>query len=510
MPVDLLRQKSAPPQFRKFSTLADTAKRLQATSIKICALCDGTGLYLDEVCPLCDGESTFVLQLQAFFRGALARRRFMEARKEHRAASRIQANVRMLFAKQKQLQKEKHAAQLLQRRTRIFLQRLKGFEAGQQSLKMTRETRKATEDREMREFVAQQRKLPSYRVLLKGLQGRFDEKERAKVLDNVLELEHRKEQVVGLKAVKDFLAGLRQDVIARCAFGEDVSIQPILLNGPPGSGKRLSAKLIFEELKALNVLKDQQDFKEVQDYEELKQTFSLAKSSAVSNFVYVSDLEDDVCLTKILKKLTRKLPKAAVVFGLNDKQRMQQIFGFYVQSEPTSLDLAPLSIEELAEITRRTLEKRGYSFSGGLDTQMLINVISDQWSKGEIASRNGHLAKIMVERVLHNKHQRQPVSFGFKANPAVLLPADFGVTEFNKIELLKLEEEVSKELSSMPGFAEPKRFLADIKRRVQFVNAGGSPQLLETCMNVVLTGNPGAGKTTFARSCFAHCARWAC
>merc|ERR1711904_390300 len=136
------------------------------------------------------------------------------------------------------------------------------------------------------------------------------------------------------------------------------------------------------------------------------------------------------------------------------------------------------------------------------DTQMLINVISDQWSKGEIASRNGHLAKIMVERVLHNKHQREPVSFGFKADPAVLLPADFGVSEFNKVELLKLEEEVAKELSSMPGFVEAKHFIKELRRRVEFENAGGSPKLLETCMNVVLTGNPGTGKTTFARLMF--------
>merc|ERR1711959_447086 len=62
--------------------------------------------------------------------------------------------------------------------------------------------------------------------------------------------------------------------------------------------------------------------------------------------------------------------------------------------------------------------------------------------------------------------------------------------------------EVARELESMPGFVEAKRFLKDIKRRVDFVNSGGSPQLLETCMNVVLTGNPGAGKTTFARLMF--------
>jgi len=41
--------------------------------------------------------------------------------------------------------------------------------------------------------------------------------------------------------------------------------------------------------------------------------------------------------------------------------------------------------------------------------------------------------------------------------------------------------------------------LFQLRAKVDYVQRGGDPRLLEGCLNVVLTGNPGAGKTTAAR-----------
>jgi len=69
-------------------------------------------------------------------------------------------------------------------------------------------------------------------------------------------------------------------------------------------------------------------------------------------------------------------------------------------------------------------------------------------------------------------------------------------------EKKKEKHAIQKELDNIIGMTAPKEHLRQLQKRLEFVRLGGSPKILDTCMNVVLTGNPGTGKTTFARLLF--------
>lgn len=400
---------------------------------------------------------------------------------------------------------------MIQSKVRGYMQQLRASEASRCYLAKRREQSKNKAEAQASSFIKQRRRSRAERVhlqlLTKIAEASTEDEDGVKPedrIDRILQLDYRKDRLIGLKPVKDFLEGLRQDILASYALDEELHLDPILLCGPPGSGKRMSAELIYEEIAALGVCSG--DFREVRNMEELCLAVDEATEGVISNCVYITDMDesddDEAMWNKVLKKLQRELPRAAVMFGVNSVPIMRKIQAFYLRVEPCRLELAPLTVDQLAEIGRRKLEELGYEFSGGLDTAMLVKVISDQWSTSMVAARNGHLANIMIRRAIHNKHQRQQLCFGFVKDPAVLTPADFGVTESSKMEVAASRAAIMKELDALPGFDSAKKFLHEVQKRVQYTSVHGAPHLLETSMNLILTGNPGCGKTTFARLLF--------
>lgn len=425
----------------------------------------------------------------------------VQCRESRAVASRRLRRAALCFLGRRQRRRARGAAICVQRHIRGFLQRLRMPQVGCTLLASRAAAYTKRERERARTFVAQHWNSADSRMALSALSQRIPECERSATLKRLLELEYKRSRLVGSGVVKDYVSSFRSDMLCRTAFGEDICVPPVLLFGPPGSGKRLVANLLYEEMCALKVCPG--NFTEVRTAAELRETFSKAGPGKIGQCVYVSDMYDkELDWNVTLKRAFKASPTTCFMFGLNDQFAMKDIQGCIVKTEPMRLELPPFKAEELALITERSLSERGYVLAGGLSTEMLLSVINNQWSSADLARLNAHLAVIMMQRAIQNKSKRQPLRLTGIGNPAVMLPEDFGISELAQLDLERQRAKVMQELECMPGMTGAKTFLNDIVKRVEYVKAGGSPSVLEGCLNLVLTGNPGVGKTTFARLLF--------
>jgi len=96
--------------------------------------------------------------------------------------------------------------------------------------------------------------------------------------------------------------------------------------------------------------------------------------------------------------------------------------------------------------------------------------------------------------------QRSSVSIQqVKDEVAFFTAADFGIEERPTLGDPELRLRVPMEVERLTGMTNVKAFFKEMARTVAFVERGGDPRVLQTSLNLRLTGNPGTGKTTVAR-----------
>ena len=107
---------------------------------------------------------------------------------------------------------------------------------------------------------------------------------------------------------------------------------------------------------------------------------------------------------------------------------------------------------------------------------------------------NARLAITLIEDA--HKLLEEAVYKGVQRDKTVLIESDFSLEV--REQVLNEQQAISKEVDGLIGMDEAKEWFARARTKIAYVEKTGDQSALKTCMNVVLTGNPGTGKTRFA------------
>ena len=209
--------------------------------------------------------------------------------------------------------------------------------------------------------------------------------------------------------------------------------------------------------------------------------------------------------------------------------------------EPQTLKLDTLTAHELASITVALIEKRGYSLRKSsatpaalsrkgaalgrgntgelrlrksrraINIEVMSYIVSQRYDDAVIQKRNAHLALDLLQFAIARKNLRMRERGGIDSSPhapLILTPVDFDVKMESEEERLARRQAVEAELEGTIGWGSietdgsPKQFLHYARRAMmQFERdqAQDDGTATQQSWNMVVTGNPGVGKTLFSK-----------
>ncbi|MGH4124358.1 MAG: AAA family ATPase [Clostridium sp.] len=336
----------------------------------------------------------------------------------------------------------------------------------------------------------------------------------------LLELDKELDNVIGLKNIKEFIRGLKDNIRIqrqREINGEkklNISLH-MVFTGNTGTGKTTIARIVAKYLKTLGYLSSghlieitrndlvgmyvgetaQKTFGKINSAKGgilfIDEAYSLVKDKndifgleAVDTLVkYMEDYRDDfiVIMAGYKEEMAVFLETNS---GLLSRFNNQIEFGDYNNGE-------------LLNILKVTVKGKGYSISEADDKEFL-ELFERKRISGKNDSGNGRLVRNLVEKAITNSTIR-------------LSNEDIGKLSLDKLSQLTLldfeiineiEIDLDKRLNDIVGLESIKNFvkglqkqlIANNKRKKMGISLNNNQSL-----NMIFTGNPGTGKTTIAR-----------
>ena len=350
--------------------------------------------------------------------------------------------------------------------------------------------------------------------------------ERSWKLAQLLAAESR---VVGLHGVHQHMRFIVDDIAGRTNVKEQSMHRPFVICGNLGVGKRTAAKLLTQALSVMDasiepkILEDYKSFGGTQpaacnELEELLhwQLGALDThhnkecTKKVAHYRVAAELDDDE-LKEINEKVERHTERGDVVIISGEEKwinLVQPQIPSFRKRAPHCITLCDLTPVELARVTLGLVEQAGYSLhydssmpvAVQTDLDLMSLIVSQSYTPEQIRDTNYYLALELKERAISNKNRR--IADAATSDSLILEAADFGVNLLSRDEMQQMRNQIDAEIEATIGYRSAKAFFDEVRQKVLSVEDGGDRRELQVNLNVVVTGNPGVGKSSFARLFF--------
>ena len=317
------------------------------------------------------------------------------------------------------------------------------------------------------------------------------------------------DELVGLDSVKTQVTeiiSIAEGIQRRRKLGRTagkISLNAILI-GNTGTGKNKIVDLLNSVFcKHRITSKDDILTVEAVDYSKFAKDFEQNFQKAKGGILFVNDVQKLVPagysgevdpLDKLFTEMRKSpLDPIVVLAGLPKGFREYLRHNPNVKvSFPHIFELPDMNADQMLELTERELTKQGFTLSEDARAKLMKLFIHLLKTRDESFS-NGHLVNNQVADVIRRYYQRTRGAFG----DSIILQEDI----MADIPREKTLQEILSELDALVGMEEIKQEIRDLAPtlEIQKKRAEATGETFIPNVHMVLTGNPGTGKTTIAR-----------
>jgi DNA polymerase III delta prime subunit len=354
------------------------------------------------------------------------------------------------------------------------------------------------------------------------------------------ELRHDLAETIGLDVVKKYVDQFEADSLGRHQVGEKILLRHVLVSGEFGTGKRTAARLIARSLGACSgIAKGSWTAAQMVDplvsMQELLCGPSKWREAVEKDSTPVSSLDPPIKAqtvyfwrlegnydtrhrhvdSRIFAEITR-LESVVIMAGTSKELEGVSSIDCFRRQEPRRLDLQTLGLVQLAKISLQLVRDEGYVLDVGnalgaertsSALEAMKEIVRQKYDAALIVQRNGYLAADMLHLAKSRKNERVQMiqsTMPWLTPRMVLTAGDFGYDMVSKAELAEKLATVEAAVAAMVGWGAAKErrtakhFFTEVRSRVEQAERD-STTLNDVLCHMVLTGNAGTGKRSFAR-----------